>query len=253
MLKNRVIPSLLLSNGGLYKTKKFGEPVYIGDPINAIKIFNEKEVDELIVTDISASKSNTEPDFELIEKFAGECFIPLTYGGGIKTIEQAGRLFSLGIEKITIQSAIMSDFNFIKSLVECFGSSSIVASVDLKRNWLNKICVYNYLTGKLLKYDWEYLIDKYSDAGVGEIFLNCVDRDGMRSGPDFDMIKKVGEYTKVPLIACGGISSLSDIKKAIEFGADAIAAGSFFVFHGPHRAVLINYPKYKDLEEVLAS
>ena len=247
MLSNRVIPSLLLSDGGLYKSTKFKDPVYVGDPINAIKIFNDKEVDELMVIDISASKFGTEPDFELIEQFAGECFIPLTYGGGIKTLEQARKIFALGIEKICVQSAFLDNPDLICDLVNSFGSSSIVASIDLRRNWLNQINVYNYMTGKNSKTNWTELITKYSEAGVGEIFLNNVDKDGTRSGPDLEMIRVVAKTTDIPLIACGGVSSLDDIQKVILAGADAVSAGSFFVFHGPHRAVLITYPEYDDL------
>jgi imidazole glycerol-phosphate synthase subunit HisF len=251
MLSNRVIPTLLLSDGGLYKTIKFKNPAYVGDPINAIKIFNDKEVDELIVIDISATKNKLEPDFHLIEQFAGECFIPLTYGGGIKTLRQAEKIFSLGIEKICVQTKFASDLNFIKSLVDNFGSSSVVASIDLNRNWFNQICVYNYVTAKSSKQNWKELIDNYCYAGVGEIFLNCVDCDGAMAGPDTDLIRQVAAHTYVPLIACGGVSSLSDVKSIIECGADAAAAGSFFVFHGPHRAVLITYPEYEDLSALL--
>lgn len=247
MLRNRVIPTLLLSEGGLYKTTKFGHPTYVGDPINAIKIFNEKEVDELIVLDISATKNKQEPDFDLIEQFASECFIPLTYGGGVQTLKQAEKIFSLGIEKICVQSQFVIDSSFVQTMVDNFGSSSIVASIDLKRNWRRQILVHDYITGKPNKRNWMELIDKYTNSGVGEIFLNCVDKDGTRSGPDIDLIEQVAAHTRIPLIACGGISSLSDIQAIIGCGADAVAAGSFFVFHGPHRAVLITYPEYNDL------
>ena len=252
MLRNRVIPTLLLSEGGLYKTTKFMNPTYVGDPINAIKIFNDKEVDELIVIDISATKNNSEPDFDLIEQFAGECFIPLTYGGGITTLHQAEKIFSLGIEKLCVQTKFASDFGFIKSMVDKFGSSSIVASIDLKRNWLKQIVVHNYVTGKSSKQNWVDLINSYCAAGVGEIFLNCVDRDGTRAGPDIDLIRQVAEHIQVPLIACGGVSSLANMKDIICSGADAVAAGSFFVFHGPHRAVLLTYPEYSALVALLS-
>jgi cyclase len=247
---HRVIPALLLRNGGLVKTTRFKDSKYVGDPINVIRIFNEKEVDELIVLDIDASRSNKDPNYELIEQLAGECFMPLAYGGGIKTISQARRLFSLGIEKICIQTEAINNPLFITQLSNEFGSQSIIASVDIKRSWLGKPKIYKSSGSHSLKGDWLNLLDKMVEAGAGEVLLNSVDKDGTLSGPDLQLIKSASERVGVPLVAVGGVSSLSDIKNCIDAGASAVAAGAFFVYHGPHRAVLITYPKNQDLEQL---
>jgi cyclase len=250
MLKYRVIPSLLIHHNKLVKTTQFKNPKYIGDPINAIHIFNEKEVDELLVLDISATSEKREPNFKLIEEFAGECFMPLTYGGGIKTIDQADRIFSYGVEKICLQSEVIKNPEFISSLVKRFGSQSIVVSVDVKKNWLGRSKFFFAATKKILQIDLFELIKNLVNAGAGEVLLNAVDKDGTLSGPDLEMIQKVSQLIKVPVIALGGISSLADIKAAINAGASAVAAGAFFVYQGTHRAVLITYPQYNELEKL---
>jgi cyclase len=251
MLKHRVIPALLLRNGGLVKTLKFKSPKYVGDPINAIRIFNEKEVDELLVLDITASKEHREPSYDLIEKLAGECFMPLAYGGGITTVEQAARLFGLGVEKVCIQTAALRDSTLVNRLADRFGSQSIMVSVDVKRNWLGKGQIYGAVDGKARSEPWLELIRRLVNAGAGEVVLNAVDRDGTLAGPDLELIRTASASISVPLIAVGGIASLADIKAAVDAGASAVAAGAFFVFHGPHRAVLITYPKYQELENLL--
>lgn len=250
MLKHRVIPSLLLHDGGLVKTVKFKDPKYVGDPINAIKIFNEKEVDELMLLDITASKKKRSPNYALIEQIAGECFMPLAYGGGIKTIDEANQIFSLGVEKICIQSAALNSLSIIRSMADRFGNQSIMVSIDLKKNWLGKTFLYNAAIGKLLKGCWLEKLKKLVNAGAGEVLLNSVDKDGTMTGPDLELIQQASDAIDVPLIAVGGVSNLQDIKAAVNAGASAVAAGSFFVFHGPHRAVLITYPKYDELEKL---
>ncbi len=251
MLKNRVIPSLLLKNGGLVKTTKFKDPKYVGDPINAIKIFNEKQVDELMVLDITASKEGREPNYSLIEQFAGECFMPLAYGGGIRTVDQAKRLFSRGVEKICLQRAALEDPSLVTELAERFGSQSVMVSIDIKKNWLRKPQVYSSSLEKVIDSNWLDVLHQCIEAGAGEVLLNAVDKDGTLSGPDLDLIQKASKAVQVPLIAVGGISSLEDIKAAINAGASGVAAGAFFVYYGPHRAVLITYPKYEELEKLL--
>lgn len=251
MLKHRIIPCLLLRNGGLVKTQKFADPKYVGDPINAIRIFNEKEVDELMVLDITASREGREPDYNLIGQFAGECFMPLSYGGGIRTIEQARQLFALGVEKVCLQTAALEDLSLITRLADQFGSQSILLSLDIKKNFLGKYQLYSAAAGKTQKQDWgDYLVQAVK-AGAGEVVLNAVDRDGMMQGMDLELIRRAAEAVNVPLIAAGGAGSLSDIKAAVDAGASAVAAGAFFVFHGPHRAVLITYPRYEELEGLL--
>lgn len=250
MLKHRVIPALLLHNGGLVKTQCFRNPMYVGDPINTIRIFNEKEVDELMVLDISASKEKREPDYALIEQFSGECFMPVAYGGGIRTVEQAQRIFASGVEKICLQSAALDDPLFVRDLANRFGSQSIMVSLDVKKNWLGRPQAFLAAKGKTLATDWLELLSSLVDAGAGEVLLNAVDKDGTLSGPDLNLIRKASDHVDVPLIAVGGISSLLDIKLAVEAGASGVAAGAFFVYHGPHRAVLITYPRYQELEKL---
>jgi imidazole glycerol-phosphate synthase subunit HisF len=252
MLKHRIIPCLLLHKRGLVKTRNFVNPKYIGDPINAIHIFNEKEVDELIVLDITASKENREPDYALIEQFAGECFMPLSYGGGIRTVEQARQLFALGVEKICLQTMVLEDLSLITRLADQFGNQSILISVDVKKNWLGKPQLYAAATGKTLPLDWCDYLMRAIQAGAGEVVLNAVDRDGMMQGMDLELIRKASDAINIPLIAVGGVGSLADIKSAVAAGASAVAAGAFFVFHGPHRAVLITYPQYEILESLLS-
>lgn len=250
MLQHRVIPVLLLKNNGLVKTTKFKEPKYVGDPINAIKIFNEKEVDELMLLDIQASKEHREPNFALIEQIAGECFMPLAYGGGISTFEQAKRLFSLGIEKVCLQSSAILNPSLITKLAEHYGSQSVVVSVDIKKNWLGKYEVFHASTSKAVALNWKEFVIQVIDAGAGELVLNAVDKDGTLSGPDLELIKAASTLSKVPLVAIGGVSSLLDIKAVIDAGASAVAAGAYFVYHGPHRAVLITYPKQDELKKL---
>ena len=253
MLKHRVIPALLLQNNRLVKTIRFKNPKYVGDPINAIRIFNEKEVDELMVLDIMASKHRLNPNYELIEQFASECFMPLAYGGGIRTIEQAKQVFSLGVEKVCLQTAALENPRIISEISDRFGSQSVIVSIDIKKNWIGKVNIHNDSINKAISNNWLDLLKKLISAGAGEVLLNAVDKDGTLSGPDLELIHQANQNIDVPLIAIGGISSLSDIKAAINAGASAVAAGAFFVFHGPHRAVLITYPKYHELEQLFAS
>lgn len=251
MLKTRVIPSLLIENGRLVKTVKFANPTYVGDPINAIKIFNEKEVDELILLDILASREKREPDFELIEQISSECFMPLCYGGGIKNKEQAKRLFEIGIEKVSIQTATFNKFSIIEDIASEFGSQSLVISVDIKKDWRGKHRLFTSSSGKKVKKDWKQYLRDLVSAGAGEILLNSVDQDGVMAGMDLDLINIASDLVNVPVVAAGGVGSLRDLSLAQRAGASAIAVGSYFVFHGPHRAVLITYPQYSELETLL--
>lgn len=252
MLKHRVIPALLLHNDGLVKTQRFKSPQYIGDPLNAVRIFNDKEVDELMVLDIDASKTRTPPNFALIEQLAGECFMPLCYGGGIRSLDDASRIFALGIEKVCVQTAALEDLGVVSRIAERYGQQSVVVSVDIKRDWLGKPRLYSAATSKAQPTSWQEFIQDAVAAGAGEILLNAVDRDGTLKGPDLPLIEAASARLPIPLIALGGVSSLTDIKAAVDAGATAVAAGAYFVLHGPHRAVLITYPKYRDLEQLFA-
>lgn len=253
MLKHRVIPALLLKGAGLVKTCRFDSAKYVGDPVNAIRIFNEKEVDELLLLDIAASKSSAEPDYGLIEEIAGECFMPLTYGGGVRTVEQAARIFSLGVEKICLQTAALADPALVTRLADRFGSQAVVVSIDVKRNWLKRPQLYSAARARIRNEPWLEMLQTLVAAGAGEVLLNAVDKDGTLEGPDLALIREASQAVQVPLIAVGGISSLADIRAAVEAGASAVAAGAFFVFHGPHRAVLITYPRYQELEALFAA
>jgi cyclase len=253
MLKHRVIPCLLIMNGGLVKTERFAKPKYVGDPLNAIRIFNEKEVDELMVLDITASPEQREPDYAAIEQFAGECFMPVCYGGGIRTVEQAQRLFALGVEKVCLQTAALEDASVISRIADRFGSQSVVASVDVKKDWRGRARLYSAARGKVLPEPWLDYTHRTVEAGAGEVLLNAVDRDGLMKGMDLDLIREASAVLSVPLIAVGGVGSLADIKAAVDAGASAVAAGAFFVFHGAHRAVLITYPRYHELQKLLSA
>lgn len=200
-----------------------------------------------MVLDITASKERREPNFALIEEFASECSMPLAYGGGITNVEQATRLLSLGVEKICIQTLALQDLRLLSRHVDRSGSQSVMASVDVKRNWLGRSQLHGPAAGKAWSEPWMEITQQLVTAGAGEILLNAVERDGALSGPDFELIREAAESMSVPLIAVGGIASLADIKAAADAGASAIAAGIFFVFHGPHRAVLITYPNYHQL------
>ena len=251
MLRHRVIPCLLLHEGGLVKTQKFASPKYVGDPINAIRIFNEKEVDELLVLDIDASREGRGPNFDVIAELAGECFMPLAYGGGITTVEQAQRLVSIGVEKLSIQTAALGDLSLVTEIARRYGSQAVVVSVDVKKNLLGQHRLYSARAGKTVDRDWLEFLRAAVDAGAGEVLVNAVDRDGTMSGMDTALIERAAAACKVPLIACGGAGSLADIKAAVTAGASAVAAGAFFVYYGKHRAVLITYPKYEELVQLL--
>jgi cyclase len=252
VLKHRVIPALLLKDGGLVKTRQFKEPKYVGDPINAIRIFNDKEVDELMVLDIVASKRGQEPDYATLELIAGECFMPMCYGGGVESINQAARIFNLGVEKICIQSAALNDMAIISRIADRFGSQSVVISIDVKRSWMNRSMLYESRTNQTIGGEWLDLAQRAVLAGAGEVLLNAVERDGEMQGMDLELIRKASSRLSVPLVALGGVGCLQDIKDAIDAGASAVAAGAFFVFHGPHRAVIITYPRYHELEMLLS-
>ncbi len=249
-LFNRVIPCLLVQDGGLVKTSRFGRPRYVGDPINAIRIFNEKYVDELIVLDITASRTGAEPNYELIARIAGECFMPLCYGGGIRTLNQARRIVASGVEKIAVNSMAIDRPQLLSELSQELGASSVVVAIDVKRNLFGSERVYHPGQRRLTKLDPVQHAQAAVAAGAGEVFLNSVDRDGQYCGFDIELIARVTAAVNVPVIACGGAASLDDMRVAVDSGASAAAAGSIFVFYGPHRAVLINYPDYASIRQM---
>lgn len=248
MLYPRIIPSLLIHNKGLVKTTQFKNPKYVGDPLNAVKIFNEKFVDELIVTDIDASVNQSEPDYAMIEKLAMECRMPLCYGGGIKNIYQAKKIFSLGVEKIAISSIAINNPDIIIELSELVGSQSIIVVLDVKKKFLSskyEIYINNgkEKTGKEL-----ISFAKLAESlGAGEIVVNSIDKDGMMEGYDYNLVKNIRNSINLPLTVLGGAGSLHDIGKLIsDYSIIGAGVGSLFVFKGKYKAVLINYPNNKE-------
>lgn len=248
----RVIPVLLLKNNGLYKTVKFKDPKYVGDPINAIKIFNDKEVDELCVLDINTSAEKRKPNFKLIQEFASECFMPVCYGGGINTIEDAKHIFGLGIEKIALNNAAIENPQLITEIANIYGSQAVVVSVDYKKAFLGNNNVYAINGQNKTKFDVIDFVKRMEEFGAGEILLNSIERDGTMLGYDLETLKNVTEAVKVPVIACGGASNVNDFSLAVkQGGASAVAAGSMFVFQGKLKGVLINFPSQPDLKKYL--
>src|SRR5215831_10967263 len=251
MRRIRVIPVLLLQNGGLVKSVKFKKYIYVGDPINAVKIFNEKEIDEIVVLDIDASREKRPPAMQKIKEIAGEAFIPLAYGGGISTIDEIKELFYIGVEKVILNYNAVHKPELIHEAAKLVGSQSIVVSMDIKKNWLGKCKVFTSNGTENTGYDPAAFAKKMEDTGAGEIFLNSIERDGTYEGYDLELIKEVTSGLTIPLIACGGASGVNDFSQAVQHGASAVAAGSLFVFQRPHNAVLISYPSQKELREKL--
>jgi cyclase len=249
MLGARVIPCLLLKNSGLVKTVRFEDPKYLGDPINIVRIFNDKEVDELVFLDIRATPTNRGPPFDLLAKITSECFMPLGYGGGVRRLEDVKTLLNMGIEKVVINTYAVENSSFIKAVSDVIGDQSVVVSIDVKRNPNGKYEVYTRSgtepTGKdPVKYALE--IEK---QGAGELLVNSIDRDGTMQGYDLQLIRLISGTVQVPVVACGGAATVQHLADAVKKGgASAAAAGSMFVFHGPHRAVLISYPTPRELD-----
>ena len=253
MLPPRVIPCLLLKNAGLVKTVRFKDPTYVGDPINAVKIFNDKEVDELVFLDITATLEKKRPQMSLLARIVGESFMPFSYGGGIRSLDDIQDILRLGVEKVCINSFAVENPPFIRSAANAFGSSTIVISLDVKKSLFGKYEVAIYGGRKGTGLDPVHHAKIMEGMGAGELMVNSIDRDGTMKGYDIDLIKRVSEAVSIPVIACGGAGRLSDFGEAIkEGGASAVAAGSFFVFHGKHRAVLISYPSIQDIREAMA-
>jgi cyclase len=246
MLRPRIIPCLLVHEGGLVKTQGFKDPKYVGDPINAVKIFNEKESDELIVLDIDATVYGREPDFGLIAKLAAECRMPMCYGGGVKTAAQAQRIVDMGVEKVAVSTAAIANPSLLSEMAAAVGRQSVVVVLDVrKKSGLfargYEVCTHN---GKTVhKTDPIALAKQLQDAGAGEIVINSIDRDGFMQGYDLELASQFREVLKVPMTVMGGAGSLEHVGQLVSrLGAVGAAAGSLFVFKGKYRAVLINYP-----------
>jgi cyclase len=251
MLRFRVIPVLLHGKDGLVKTHRFEKPTYVGDPTNAVRIFNQKQVDEILVLDITRSRLNLGPDYDLVKKVASECFMPLSYGGGIRNLSDAKELFALGVEKLSIQSAAITNPLVITEIANFAGSQSISVSIDVLETGRGDYRVYHAATRKILKIPLIQLIRQVQDMGAGELIITSVIDEGTMQGYNLDLIRFAREASSVPIVAHGGAGGVKDFAKAISAGAGAVAAGSFFVFRGPRKGVLITYPNYEELERAI--
>ena len=252
IIKTRVIPVLLLRGDGLVKTVKFKNPTYVGDPINSVRIFNEKEVDELAFLDITATPEKRGPNFELLEDIAGEAFMPMSYGGGIRSFEDARQILSIGFEKVIVNTLAHNNPDEVRKIVSVYGAQSVVVCLDVKKSLLGRPTLYTHSGATAIKTSIDAHLKALEEMDIGEILINVIDRDGTQSGYDLKTLKYVSERVNVPTVACGGANSMDSFVQAVtEAGCSAVAAGAMFVFHGKHRAVLISYPKRADLEKNL--
>lgn len=247
----RIVPVLLLSEGGLVKTVRFQKPRYVGDPINAVRIFNDKEVDEIAFLDIGASRVGAEPNYALLADIATEAFMPFGYGGGIRSLDQIKRLFALGVEKVILNSVLADDPDLVTRAADAAGSQSVVVSMDCRSSWLGRTSAWTHGGSRSLHRNPVDYAKEMERRGAGEILIHSIDRDGMMQGYDLEAINEISSAVSVPVIAAGGAGSLADLRSAIQAGASAAAAGSLFVFHGRHRAVLISYPSPEELESAV--
>jgi len=251
MLKVRVIPVLLLKSGRLVKTIGFGSPKYVGDPINAVRIFNGKNVDELIVLDIAATIEKKKPDMKMISLLTSECFRPICYGGGISSLEEIKEILSTGVEKVVINTRANMNPSFVLEASERFGNQSIVISIDIKKEKSGAYDVFTHAGTRPISKDPVSLAVQMEKMGCGEIIVNSIDRDGTMQGYDIELLKRVSAVVTVPVVACGGAGSLANLKEAVEVGgASAVAAGSMFVLYGKYRAPLIQYPTRQELDDI---
>ena len=249
----RIMPCLLLSGRGLVKGIKFKKHQYVGDPVNVVRIYNEKEVDELILLDIRATPEKLEPNYRVVEEVAGECFMPLAYGGGVTSVKQMARLFQLGVEKVALNSSAALDEDLVREAAGAFGSQSVIVSMDVKKDWLGRYRICINSGAKTLKRDPVEFARRMQDAGAGEILLTSVDRDGTMEGFDLELVQAVSKAVSLPVIACGGAGKVEHFGQVIkQAGASAAAAGSMVVFQGKGRGVLINFPTQEELAGVLA-
>ena len=251
MLRPRIIPCLLVHKGGLVKTVGFDKPKYVGDPLNAVRIYNEKEVDELMVVDIDATRDRRDPDYTLIARLAAECRMPLSYGGGVNSVEQFERLISLGVEKVAVSAAAVADLGLVSRAATRVGRQSVVVVIDVRHKG-SKFEVFTHNGSRATGIDAIDFARRAEAAGAGEIVLNSIDRDGQMKGYDLELVRSVRESVTLPLTVLGGAGSLGDIGALVrEFGTIGAAAGSLFVFKGVYRAVLISYPSRSDKDTLI--
>jgi cyclase len=243
LLRHRVIPVLTIDERRLVKTVNFRNPRYLGDPLNAVRLFNEKEVDEIVILDIGATRRRREPDFDFIGDLASECFMPMAYGGGIATAEHAARVFALGVEKVVMNTSAMERPEVLTATSERYGAQAAIAAIDVRRRWLGSPEGMTRCGTRSTGRAPADLARDVEKAGAGELLLTSIAHDGQMQGYDVALIKQVSAAVSIPVIACGGAGSLDDLRLAVkEGGASAASAGSLFVYQGRHRAVLINFP-----------
>lgn len=251
MITRRIVPVLLLSDRKLVKSVGFKDLKYVGDPINVVKIFNDKEVDEIVIFDISRTPKNLPPQYDLLNEIVSEAFIPITYGGGVTTPDQVDRLLQLGIEKISLNTINFNNLNLLKESAAKHGNQALVAVIDVRKKFFGGFEIYNsksLVSKNILDY-----AKSLEDAGAGEIVLQFADNDGTYKGFDLQLVEKLSAQLKVPLFVCGGAGNLDHLKQAFKSGASAVGAGSLFVYYGPHKAVLVNYPARSEIKNIIAS
>lgn len=252
MYRQRILPCLLLKDGGLAKTIRFKNARYVGDPINAVRIFNEREVDELVVLDITATRAGREPNLEQIQDLASECFMPFAYGGGISSLRQMEQVLRIGAEKVCINSAVATNPGLVTEAAKQFGSQSVVVSMDVRRSRWRGYQVRTHSGTQSTKLSPVEYAQQAEQLGAGEIFLNSIDHDGTMQGYDLALTKSVVDAVQIPVTSCGGAGCLNDLSAVIQqAGASAACAGSLFIYHGKHQAVLINFPRQQELESLL--
>ena len=253
MLRHRVIPVLTIDDRRLVKTIRFKEPRYLGDPLNAVRLFNEKEVDEIVILDIGATRKGRAPDLEFIGDLASECFMPMAYGGGVSSMEQVRRIIELGVEKVVLNTAAVERPALIGEVAEVYGAQAVIGALDVRRTWLRKRMATIRSGTKDTGRDPVELARALERAGAGELLVTSIENDGMMQGYDLTLIRDIAAAVSVPVIACGGASGVDDLRQAVrEGGASAASAGSLFVYQGKHRAVLVNFPSQDVRDQLFA-
>jgi cyclase len=253
VLRHRIIPVLTIDERRLVKTVRFREPRYLGDPLNAVRLFNEKEVDEIVILDIGATRRSRAPDFSFIGDLASECFMPMAYGGGIASLDHVSRVLSLGVEKVVMNTAAVEKPEVVSAAATIYGSQAVIGSIDVRRRWTGKTEGVTHSGTKSTKKGPVELARAMEQAGAGELLVTSIEHDGQMQGYDLDLIRQVAAAVAIPVIACGGAGNLDDIRLAVrDAGASAASAGSLFVYQGKHRAVLVNFPA-QDVRERLFS
>lgn len=249
----RVIPCLLLKEGGFYKSVQFGKWKYVGDPTNTLRIFNDKEADEICILDVDATREGRSPNYDMIGEMASECFMPLSYGGGIKSFDEASRLFDLGIEKVCLSSAVFESPGLIEKIVSVYGSQAVTGVIDVKKPLLGGYRIFTRNGKVAIREKLVDALKRLESQGIGEIMINAIHKDGTMQGYDLDLIRQTAPQVGVPVVFCGGAGAVEHLLAAVEAGATAVAAGSLFVFQGKHRAVLVTYPERKELIKLFST